>query len=74
MQMDKNNKKRLPTAEEYREAEGSTLSEWSKWSNPMYLCPCGGNMHKNLTLRLSTDPEVYMYRCDKCGHVEYQFV
>ena len=66
--------KRLPTAEEYREAEGMTLLGWSNWSNPMYLCPCGGNMRKNLTIRLCTEPEAYMYVCDKCGHIEYQFV
>lgn len=72
--MNGNYDRRLPTAEEYRKSEGSTLLEWSSWPNPKYICPCGGNMHLNLTLRFNTDSEVCMYRCDKCGHVEYQFV
>lgn len=73
--MNDNYDKCLPTAEEYRKMARATPLEWSEWSEPKYLCPdCGGNMHKNLTIRLCTEPEAYMYVCDKCGHIEHQFV
>ena len=67
--------KYLPTAEEYRKMVRATPLEWSEWSEPKYLCPdCGGNMCKNQTVRILTHPETYMYRCDKCGRIDYQLM
>ena len=73
--MSDNYGERLPTAEEYRKMVRATPLEWSEWSEPKYLCPdCGGNMCKNQTIRMLTHPETYMYRCDKCGRIDYQLM
>lgn len=66
----------LPTAEEYAELASEYFAHNGEtWSKPRYQCPkCGGGMCKNLEVALSTYPMQYMYKCDKCGYVENQYV
>lgn len=66
----------LPTAKEYREAANKLAFQFTdQWSEPKYQCPeCGGGMCKNLMVTLLTYPAQYMYRCDKCGHIDYQHI
>lgn len=66
----------LPSAEEYRDmAEKSAFYFQEQWSEPKYRCPkCGGGMRKDLTKVLTSLPPKYEYECDKCGHVEYQYI
>lgn len=68
--------KHLPTAEEYQLAairHNSIFPE--QWSEPKYQCPeCGGGMCKNLMVVCTSLPPKYEYRCDRCGHVEYQYI
>lgn len=64
----------LPTADECRKAIGITYSYQREWSEPKYICPkCGGGMCRNEMVVLTSYPAQYEYKCDKCGHVEYQF-
>lgn len=64
----------LPTAEEYRESINVTFGFPSEWSEPKYQCPkCGGGMCRNEMLVLASYPPKYKYKCNKCGHVEYQY-
>jgi ribosomal protein L37AE/L43A len=64
----KNSTLNLPTAKEYRK----TVDMISRWSEPKYQCyKCGGGMCKDLTTVLLTHPAQYIYRCDKCGRIEY---
>ena len=61
----------LPTAKEYREA---ALPFTSQWSEPKYQCPkCGGGMHRNEMVVLTSYPAQYEYQCDQCGYIEYQY-
>ena len=66
----------LPTAKEYREAAQKSAFQFaSQWSEPKYQCPeCGGGMCKNLMITLTTYPAQYEYQCDKCGHIDYQYM
>lgn len=66
----------LPTAKEYRAmAEKTAFQFTSQWSEPKYLCPkCGGGMCRNEMVVLTSYPAKYEYRCNTCGHVEYQFM
>lgn len=66
----------LPTAKEYKEASDKMrYGSADEWSEPKYQCPeCGGGMCKNLRMVLSSYPVKYKYQCDKCGHVEYQYI
>ena len=66
----------LPTAKEYREAaQKSAFQFTAQWSEPKYQCPeCGGGMCKNLMVTLTTYPAQYEYQCDKCGHIDYQYM
>lgn len=67
---------RLLTAKEYREAAQKAAFQFSaQWSEPKYQCPeCGGGMCKNLMVTLTTYPAQYEYQCDKCGHIDYQYM
>lgn len=64
----------LPTEEEYRKfAEG--IMKQKEWSEPKYICPeCGGGMCRNETYVLASYPPQYQYQCNKCGHIDYQYV
>ena len=68
----------LPTAKEYSElseAKKSVSQFNAQWSEPKYQCPvCGGNMRKNLMIVLCSYPPQYKYQCDKCGHIDYQYI
>lgn len=66
----------LPTKEEY-EAIASRRFNFTQrnWSEPKYQCPeCGGGMCRNEMVVLASYPAQYEYQCDKCGHVEYQYM
>lgn len=65
----------LPTKEEY---EAETLNRHNfmqrDWSEPKYLCTkCNGGMCRNEKVVLASYPPMYEYRCNKCGHIEYQY-
>lgn len=66
----------LPSAKEYSEAANKIAFEFTaKWSEPKYQCPkCSGGMRKNMMAVLTTHPAQYQYQCDKCGHIDYQYV
>ena len=66
----------LPNSKEYRESIENTFrySIYNGWSEPKYQCPkCDGGMCRNEIIVLAGYPETYEYRCNKCGHVEYQY-
>lgn len=64
----------LPTADEYRKSIGVPYYCQREWSEPKYICPkCGGGMCRNEMVVLTSYPAQYEYKCNKCGHVEYQF-
>lgn len=66
--------KDLPTADEYRKSIGVPYYYQRKWSEPKYICPeCGGGMCRNEGIVLASNPPKYEYKCNKCGHIEYQF-
>jgi predicted nucleic acid-binding Zn ribbon protein len=65
----------LPTKEEY---EAKTLNRHNfmqrDWSEPKYLCTeCNGGMCRNEKVVLASYPPMYEYKCNKCGHIEYQY-
>ena len=64
----------LPTAEEYKESMESMFKySFNEWSEPKYQCSeCGGGMCRNEMVVCASYPPKYEYRCNKCGHVEYQ--
>lgn len=66
----------LPTAKEYEEAANKLAFQFtSQWSEPKYQCPeCGGGMCRNEMIVLSSCPAQYQYRCNKCGHIDYQYM
>lgn len=66
----------LPTAKEYSEAANKMAFQFTfKWSEPKYQCPkCGGGMRRNEMVVLTSYPAQYEYQCDKCGHVDYQYM
>ena len=64
----------LPSAEEYKKSMESKFryAIYNEWSEPKYKCPkCDGGMCRNEMIVLTSYPEQYEYRCNKCGHVEY---
>lgn len=62
---------RLPTQDEYKELF-ATISRSNEWSNPLYICPkCGGNVRRNETIVLTSNPPKHQYKCEKCGFCEY---
>lgn len=65
--------KDLPTAEEYQKSLSQPIFD-EEWSAPKYLCPkCGeGGMRRNEIVVLASYPPKRMYRCDRCGHIDYQ--
>lgn len=64
----------LPTADEYRKSIGVPYYYQRKWSEPKYICPeCGGGMCRNEGIVLASNPPQCEYKCNKCGHIEYQF-
>lgn len=66
--------KKLPTAEEYLASISIETVTMKEWSEPRYQCPkCDGGMCKDLMRVCTSLPPRYMYKCNKCGHVEYQF-
>ena len=70
------NNTNLPTAEEYREMVTDLAFQLaqSQWSEPKYQCPkCNGGMCKDNMTVLTTYPPKYEYKCNKCGHIEYQY-
>lgn len=66
----------LPSAKEYSEtAEKIAFQFTAQWSEPKYQCPkCGGGMRKNMMVVLTSYPARYEYQCDKCGHIDYQYM
>lgn len=43
-----------------------------QWSEPKYQCEkCGGNMRKNETIILPSNPPKFEYQCDKCKNIDY---
>lgn len=66
----------LPTAKEYSEAANKYAFQFTaQWSEPKYQCPeCGGGMCRNEMITLTSYPVQYEYQCDKCGHIEYQYM
>ena len=66
----------LPTAKEYSEvAEKIAFQFTAQWSEPKYKCPkCDGGMRKNMMVVLTSYPAQYEYQCDKCGHIDYQYM
>lgn len=66
----------LPSAKEYREAANKAAFQFTgQWSEPKYQCPeCGGGMRKNMMVVLTSYPAQYEYQCDKCGHIDYQYM
>lgn len=66
----------LPSAKEYRESANKNAFQFTaQWSEPKYQCPeCGGGMCRNEMVVLTTYPAQYEYQCDKCGHIEYQYM
>lgn len=64
----------LPTEEEYRKFAEDTLQQ-KEWSEPKYICPeCGGGMCRNEMYAFASYPPKYQYQCNKCGHIEYQYI
>lgn len=66
----------LPTAKEYEEAAKKIAFQFTgQWSEPKYQCPkCGGGMRRNEMIVLTSYPAKYEYQCDKCGHIDYQYM
>ena len=66
----------LPSAKEYKEAANKAAFQFTaQWSEPKYQCPkCDGGMCKNMMVVLTTYPAKYEYQCDKCGHIDYQYI
>lgn len=66
----------LPSAKEYSEMANKIAFQFiAQWSEPKYQCPkCGGGMCKNLMVVLTSYPAQYEYQCDKCGHIDYQYM
>lgn len=63
----------LPSADEYRNSIGARYYYQREWSEPKYICPkCGGGMCKHENIVFCSNPPKYEYKCNKCGHVEYQ--
>ena len=64
----------LPTSEEYKESMENIFKYYfAEWSEPKYQCSeCGGGMCRNEMVVCASYPPKYEYRCNKCGHVEYQ--
>lgn len=64
----------LPTAEEYKALIESNVNVNKKYSEPKYRCPkCRGGMCRNETMTLTSCPPMYLYKCNTCGNVEYQY-
>lgn len=64
----------LPTEEEYRKFAEDTLQQ-KEWSEPKYICPeCGGGMCRNEMYEFASCPPKYQYQCNKCGHIDYQYI
>ena len=68
----------LPTAKQYIETieEPNFMDQFTEYSEPKYKCPkidCGGGMCKNNTIVLTSNPPKFIYKCNKCGCVDYQF-
>ena len=61
----------LPTKEEYARDNNVDFWEMREWSEPMYQCECGGGMRKNLQMVCASYPPMYVYKCNKCGKVDY---
>ena len=66
----------LPTSKEYTEAVNKVAFQFTcQWSEPKYQCPkCDGGMCKNQMKVLTSYPAKYEYQCNKCGHIEYQYM
>ncbi len=66
----------LPTTKEYEEAANKIAFQFTgQWSELKYQCPmCNGEMCKNLNTALLTYLAQYMYRCNKCGYIERQYI
>ncbi len=66
---------RLPSKEEYESAIDIEYRPFSEWSLPKYQCPkCHeGGMCRNEMKVLTSCPPQYEYKCNKCGHIDYQY-
>lgn len=64
--------KGLPTREEYNEKLNPFNYALTDWSEPKYICPkCGGNMRRDETHIIASNPIKRMYQCDKCAFIEF---
>lgn len=62
----------LPTAEEYKQPSFKHIPGMQEYFEPKYQCPeCDGIMCKNTMYVLASFPPQYIYKCNKCGRVEY---
>lgn len=60
----------LPTRDEYKAA--IDLEPEPEYSEPKYACEqCGGGMCRNNRIVLTSYPPKYLYKCNKCGYVDY---
>lgn len=66
----------LLTAKEYEDiANNIAFQSTDQWSEPKYQCPkCDGGMRRNEMIVLTSYPAKYEYQCDKCGHIDYQYM
>lgn len=76
---DKTKAEQLPTKEEYEESITNIITEesiisYTQYSEPKYQCPkCGGGMCRDNSKVITSYPSQYEYKCNKCGHIEYQY-
>ena len=62
----------FPTAEEYKQPSCKHIPGMQEYFEPKYQCPeCDGIMCKNAMMLLPSQPPQYMYKCNKCGRIEY---
>ena len=66
----------LPSAKEYSEMANKAAFQFTdRWSEPKYQCPkCGGGMCRDEMTVLASYPPQREYQCNKCGHVDYQYM
>lgn len=68
----------LPTVEQYKESieNLNIMDQFTEYSEPKYKCPmidCSGGMCKNNQITVTSNPPKFIYKCNKCGHVDYLY-
>lgn len=59
---------------ESRFIEGYVAAQ-KEWSEPIFKCKvCSGGMCRQNNIVYTSNPPKYMYKCDKCGHIEYRAI